>query len=135
MSGEWSRFPQWLSGKGSACRCRRHGFDPRVGKSPWRRKWQPPPMFLPGELHGQRSLVRCRPWGQSQTQRSTEHKHTHKQGRGQSIKSLCVGFISAAVTDDHRLWLKTTSLHLLQIGSLTGLKSRCHEGCVPFQRL
>ena len=29
----------------------------------WRRKWQPTPVFLPGESHGQRSLVGCRPWG------------------------------------------------------------------------
>ena len=37
--------------------CRRHGFDPWVGKNPWRRKWQPTPVFLPGKSHGQRSLV------------------------------------------------------------------------------
>ena len=37
--------------------CRRHGFDPWVGKIPWRRKWQPTPIFLPGKSHGQRSLV------------------------------------------------------------------------------
>ena len=35
----------------------RHGFDTWVGKIPWRRKWQPTPVFLPGESHGQRSLV------------------------------------------------------------------------------
>ena len=41
-----------LSGKESACQCRRHkrhGFDPWVGKIPWRRGWQPTPFFLPGE--------------------------------------------------------------------------------------
>ena len=32
-------------------------FDPWVGKLSWRRKWQPTPVFLPGEFHGQRSLV------------------------------------------------------------------------------
>ena len=45
--------------------CRRHrrpGFDPQVGKIPWRRPWQPTPVFLPGESRGQRSLVGCRPW-------------------------------------------------------------------------
>ena len=36
---------------------RSHGFDPWVGKIPWRRNWQPTPVFLPGESHGQRSLV------------------------------------------------------------------------------
>ena len=44
-------------GKEPACRCRRCRFDPWVGKTPWRRKWQPTPAFLPGESHGQRSLV------------------------------------------------------------------------------
>ena len=32
-------------------------FDPWVGKIPWRREWQPTPVFLPGKSHGQRSLV------------------------------------------------------------------------------
>ena len=35
----------------------RRGFSSWVGKIPWRRKWQPTPVFLPGESHGQRSLV------------------------------------------------------------------------------
>ena len=38
-------------------RCKRHGFDPWVRKIPWRRTWQPIPIFLPGKCHGQRSLV------------------------------------------------------------------------------
>ena len=36
---------------------KRCSFDPWVGKIPWRRKWQPTPVFLPGESHVQRSLV------------------------------------------------------------------------------
>ena len=59
-------FPSGVSGKEPACqcrRCKRHGFDPRVRKIPWIRKWQPIPVFLPGETHGQRSLVGCSPWG------------------------------------------------------------------------
>ena len=51
---------KWLSGKQSDCRCRshrRHGFHPWAGKIPWRRKWQPTPVFLTGESHGQRRLV------------------------------------------------------------------------------
>ena len=38
-------------------------FDPWVGKIPWRRKWQPTPVFLPGKLQGQRSLVGYSPGG------------------------------------------------------------------------
>ena len=50
------------SGKESACQCRRHGFDPWVGKIPWRRKWQPTPVFLPGKSPGQRNVVSYSPW-------------------------------------------------------------------------
>ena len=41
----------------SSCQCRRCGFNPWAGKIPWRRKWQPTPVFLPGESQGQRSLA------------------------------------------------------------------------------
>ena len=37
-------------------------FDLWVSKSPWRRKWQPTPIFLPGESQGQRSLAGYSPW-------------------------------------------------------------------------
>ena len=42
---------------------RETGFDPWVGKIPWRRKWQPTPVLLPGKSHGQRSLIDYSPWG------------------------------------------------------------------------
>ena len=70
------RLPRWCSGKEPTCqcrRCRRRRFDPWVRKIPWRRKWQPTPVFLPGKSHGQRSLVGCIAWDcKSQTQPS-EH--------------------------------------------------------------
>ena len=47
-------LPWWLSGKESACQCSRHGFNPWAGKIPWRKKWQPTPVFLPGKSHGQK---------------------------------------------------------------------------------
>ena len=42
-------------------------FDPWVRKIPWRRAWQPTPVFLTGEYHGQRSLVGYRPWGHKES--------------------------------------------------------------------
>ena len=45
-------LPRWRTGKESSCQCRRcerHGFDPWVGRIPWRRKWQCTLVFLPGE--------------------------------------------------------------------------------------
>ena len=46
--------------------CRRPGFIIWIGKIPWRRAWQPTPVFLPGEPHGQRSLVGYSLWGHKQ---------------------------------------------------------------------
>ena len=42
------------------------GFDPWVRKIPWRRKWQPTPVFLPGEYRGLRSLVGYSPQGRKE---------------------------------------------------------------------
>ena len=42
-------------------------FDLWVGKTPWRREWQPTPVFLPGESHGQKSLVGYSPWGRKES--------------------------------------------------------------------
>ena len=62
-------FPGGSVGKESTCnagdtgRCEFDPQDPQVGKILWRRAWQPTPVFLPGESHGQRSLVDSSPWG------------------------------------------------------------------------
>ena len=58
-----TKLPWWLRGSSVCLQGRRLGFDPWVGKIPWRRKWQPTPVFLPGESHGWRSLVGYSPWG------------------------------------------------------------------------
>ena len=66
--------PRWLSGKEPHCQCRRHkrrGFDPWVGKIPWR-KWQPTAVLLPGESYGQRSLAGHSSWGHNELD-LTEH--------------------------------------------------------------
>ena len=58
MSDHW--LTPCLSSKQCTCqfsRQKRGGFDPWVRKIPWRRAWQPTPVFLPGEFHGLRSLV------------------------------------------------------------------------------
>ena len=52
------------------------GFDPWVGKFPWRRKWQPIPVFLAGKFHGQRSLVGYSPWSCGELD-TTEHTCKH----------------------------------------------------------
>ena len=68
--GKKGGFPKGAGGKEPACQCRRHkrrGFDPWAGKIPWRRARQPLPVFLPGESHGQRSLVGHSPWGRTES--------------------------------------------------------------------
>ena len=62
----WS-IPKWCCDKESARQCRRSrrlGFGPWVRKIPWRRKWQPTPVVLPGKSRGQRSLAGCSPGSQ-----------------------------------------------------------------------
>ena len=63
-------FPGGTSGKEPACQCRRQkrpGFDPWVGKFPWRKAQQPIPVFLPGEPHGQRNLAGYSPWSRRES--------------------------------------------------------------------
>ena len=62
----------WLGGRESTCQGRGHRFDPWVRKIPWRRKWQPTPVFLPGKSRGQRSLVGYSPQGCNESD-TTEH--------------------------------------------------------------
>jgi len=53
-------FARGLGDKESACQFRRRGFDLWV--SPWRRKWQLTPVFFPGQIYRQKSLVGYSPW-------------------------------------------------------------------------
>ena len=69
-----SQVAQWL--RISCLPSRRLGF-PWVGKIPWRRKWQPTPVFLPGKPHGQRSLVGCN--GVSKELDTTQRLHNNNK--------------------------------------------------------
>ena len=72
-------FPGGSRSKEPACQHRRHEFDPWVGKIPWRREWQPIPVFLPGESHGQRSLAGCSsPCGHKEWTLKRLCTHTHR---------------------------------------------------------
>ena len=87
---------KWCSDKESACQCRRYGFHPWVRKIPWSRKWQPTPVFLPGELHGQRSLLGYSPWGGKESDMTEHvcvctHTHTHTHTH---LLPLCCGWQS-----------------------------------------
>ena len=58
-------------GKESACNA-----DPWVRKIPWRREWQPTPVFLPGEFHGQSTLMGYSPWGCKEWDMTERLTHT-----------------------------------------------------------
>jgi len=60
-------FPGGSEGKASACNVGDPGFNPWVGKIPWRRKWQSIPVLLPGKSQGWRSLVGYSPWGHKES--------------------------------------------------------------------
>ena len=60
-------FPVGSEVKSVCLQCGRPGFDPWVGKIPWRRKWQSTSVFLPGESHGRRSLVGYSPRGRKES--------------------------------------------------------------------
>ena len=57
MCSIWLGFPGGAESKEPTCQWRRHRFNPWVRKIPWRGAWQPTPIFLPGESHGQWSLA------------------------------------------------------------------------------
>ena len=86
-----------LSGNEPTCQCRRHkrhGFDPWVRKIPRRRKWQPTPVFLPGEFHGQRGLASYSPWGrkESDTTEVTARRQAKSPGvlgENMKVQTLC----------------------------------------------
>ena len=80
-------LPRWHGGKESACqcrRCKRCEFNPWVRRFPWRRRWQPTPVFLSGESNGQRSLAGYSPRSHKEldtteqlSARAHTHTHTH----------------------------------------------------------
>ena len=53
----------------------RPGFNPWVGKVLWRWEWLPTPVFLPGELYGQRRLVSCSLWGRTESDMTEQLTH------------------------------------------------------------
>ena len=68
------------SGKEPTCqcrRCKRQGFNPWVGKIPWRRARKPTPVFLPGESHELRSLAGYSPWNCKESDMTEATWHTH----------------------------------------------------------
>ena len=54
-------------------------FEPWIRKIPWKRKWQPAPVFLPGKSHGQQTLVGYSPWGRKELDMTKVTEHTKEK--------------------------------------------------------
>ena len=80
-----SGFPDGSEVKASACNVGDLSSIPGSGRFPWRKKWQPTPVFLPGESHGQRSLMGYSPRGHKESD-TTERLHFHFNNLNYSFK-------------------------------------------------
>ena len=101
-------FPGGSDSQESACPCRRHrrrGFDLWVGNIPWRRKWQPTQVFLPGKSHGQRSLMGYSLWGGKKSDKTAQTDAKKKKNQTDTL---------ALLPSHPSLFLKPTILWLLK---------------------
>ena len=114
-------FPAGWDHKESACNAGDLGLIPGSGRFPWRRKWQPTPVFLPGKSHEWRSLGGYSLWGCKESDMTERlHFHSDYQFRDQTKKA------------SH--WGKDQWVHSLCISECIGLKSEiCYANiCIFF---
>ena len=69
-------LPWWFRWLRIQLQCTRPGFNPWVKKIPWRREWQPTPVFLPRKSHGQSSLVSYSSWGHKESDTTEQLTNT-----------------------------------------------------------
>ena len=102
------------------------GSRHRVGKVPWRWKWQPTPVFLPEKFHGQRGMVGYSPWGHKKVGHNLVTKHTHTS----VLKSVVQQWIPSSSSSP-----PCTAFKWLQLGlnSITGFKQS--QVCCHLRRL
>ena len=83
--------------------CKESAFNSGdLDSTSWRREWQPTPVFLPGEFHGQRSLARYSPWdcrvGHNSVTSTHTHTHTHTHTQGQIPNPIWETIVSKGVS-------------------------------------
>ena len=119
-------LPRWPNGKESACQCRRHMFSPWVGKISWRKILQSTPVFLPGEFHGQRSLVGYGRIGSQRVGHDWVTKDAHMQEK--LFLELSLGFLGLLSFASSFLHFKI-NIHIYCLGfpgSSIGKESACN---------
>ena len=101
---------RWLRGKKkkkSAYQCRRRMFDPWVRRIPWKGKWQPTPVFLPGKSHGQRSPAGYSLRGHKEsdmTERLSMQKSQTKQTKSVLRSDICSVFVLTHFFKPTEIW-------------------------------
>ena len=98
---------RWCNGKESTCkRHRRCRFDPWLRKIPWSRKCHPTPVFLPGESHRQRSLVRCSPQDHEELDMA-KHARTewYQQSTRLTVVAMAICPLSSPSQLTHHCWI------------------------------
>ena len=100
-------LPRRLSCRESTCQSRRHKFNPRLRKTPWRRKWQVAPVFLSGESHGQRSLTDYSPQGLKRIRHDWATKQLQQHSTS-SAGMVCFAFFHPHVFEDTGFGLCST---------------------------
>ena len=113
-------FPGGTSGKEPSFQCRRHkrcGFNPWVGKIPWRRAWQPTPVFSPGESHGENFLVGCIVHGVAKSQTRLKwlsvHAHMDRMAACYHKPTHPITNHKATVHFTKHIWACYFTLHLI----------------------
>ena len=108
-------LPWWLSWYRIHLQCRRPGFDPWVGKIPWRRGWLPTPVFWPGESHGLYSPWDCKELDRTEQLSLSRNLHTvlhsgyatlhsHQSVGGSFLSTPSPSFMVCRLDDDHFDW-------------------------------
>ena len=114
-------FPGGSDGKAFCLQCRRPGFNPCFRKIPWRRNWQPTPVFLPGKSHGWKSLVGYSPWGRKEldtTERLSSRLVITSLPRSKHLLISWLQSSSAVIMEPRKINSATVS---------TDSPSTCHE--------
>ena len=93
-------------------KCGRPGFNPWVGKIPWRSVWPSTLVFLPGKFHGQRSLTSYRPWGHKELDTTEWITHTHTHTHTPLLLSYWCGSVMNILTIPWRRKWQSTSVFL-----------------------
>ena len=83
-------FPGGSDGKSVCLQCGRPRFDSWVRKIPWRKKWQPTPVLLPGKFHGWRNLIGYSPWGRKELDTTEGLVYSKRiQFRNSEMEEMC----------------------------------------------